>query len=443
MATTIGATILRSDRPDGPGGTVGVTRFSEARGWLARGGASIADQAMLAGANFVVSLLLARWLPPARYGAFALAYSVFTLFGVFHTSVFAEPMLVFGAGRYSGRFGRYVGILTLGHFVVMAPVCLLLLGASVLLGHLYSVEVQRALAALAVSGPFILLLWLLKRAFYVGLKPGWALAGSASYLALLLGSFFLLRAAGRVSPASAILAMGWSGLPAAALLLRGLRPQWRDGGLHAREVIAGHWRYSRWAVGSAALGWVPANLYFTLLPLWAGLEGVASLRALTNLVLPVGNSITALSLLLVPLLARHRGEGRARLARTMGIFLALFLAGAGLYYVGLVSFRGDVLHVVYGGRYDSAAPLVPLVGLLPFTSGFAAVWGAALRVLERPDRVFWSSLVSSAVTLGAGIYLARRLAEAGALWGLLVSSVAGALMLGLLYRNLSRRMELP
>jgi O-antigen/teichoic acid export membrane protein len=457
MATTIRAMTLRSDEPRDPpmvhqkGPRIATPdgsprenkrRFADGRRWIIKGGASIVDQAMLAGANFVANVLLARWLPPAQYGAFTLAYSVFLLFGTFHTSVFSEPMLVFGAGKYAQRFRRYIGLLTLGHIAVMVPICLILIGVSVLLGRVYPVEVQRALEALAFAGPFMLLLWLLKRAFYVSLKPEWAVLGGASYLVLLLGSFFLLRAVNKVSPAMTFLAMGWSGLPATLLLMKRLRPQWRDAGdLRAAEVIDGHWRYSRWAVGSSILTWIPGNIYFTVLPAWAGLEGVASLRALTNLVLPVGNTIGALSLLLVPLLARNRTKGRKRLTRTMAVFLALFLAGAGIYYLGLVFFRGDVVRILYGGRYSEIVPLVPLVGLLAVTAGFTAVFGAALRALERPDEVFWSYVVSSAVAFGAGIILARTLGTAGALWGLLLSSAATTAMMSLFFRRFSARQE--
>ena len=108
---------------------------ADARGWLLKGGASIADQAMLAGANFILNVLLGRWLPPVQYGAFALSYSIFLLLGTFHTASFSEPMMVFGAGKYADRFGRYIGVLTMGHLVVTVPLSILLLVASFLLGR--------------------------------------------------------------------------------------------------------------------------------------------------------------------------------------------------------------------------------------------------------------------------------------------------------------------
>ena len=410
---------------------------ADARGWLLKGGASIADQAMLAGANFILNVLLGRWLPPVQYGAFALSYSIFLLLGTFHTASFSEPMMVFGPGKYAARFERYIGVLTIGHLVVMVPIAILLLGASFLLGRYYSSEVQHALAALALAGPLILLQWLLRRAFYVFLRPEWALVGGASYLVLLLGATFALREAGRLSPATAFLAMGFSSLLVSLLLLSRLRPQWRSPeGPNASSVVGDHWRYGRWALGTAALSWVPGNLYYTLLPAWVGLEGIAALRALTNLILPVVHTISALSLLLLPLLARFQRENKERMIRTLRLFLLLFLAGAGIYNLGLIFFRQQAVRLLYGSQYADAVPLVPLVGLLAFLSCFITVLGAALRALEHPEKIFWSYLGSSAVAVGGGILLATRLGVAGGLWGLLLSSLTTVLMMFIFYRSI-------
>ena len=45
--------------------------------WLTKGCLAVADQGVFAVSNFLLNILLARWLAPADYGAFALAYSVF------------------------------------------------------------------------------------------------------------------------------------------------------------------------------------------------------------------------------------------------------------------------------------------------------------------------------------------------------------------------------
>ena len=47
--------------------------------WVTKGGLAIVDQGLISGSNFLIGILLARWLMPEAYGAFALAFSVFLL----------------------------------------------------------------------------------------------------------------------------------------------------------------------------------------------------------------------------------------------------------------------------------------------------------------------------------------------------------------------------
>jgi len=64
--------------------------------WAKQGIWAIIDQALFSGANFIVNILLARWLSQEQYGAFAVALSIFYLLAGFHTAVLTEPMMVFG-----------------------------------------------------------------------------------------------------------------------------------------------------------------------------------------------------------------------------------------------------------------------------------------------------------------------------------------------------------
>ena len=49
--------------------------------WLSKGSWAVLDQALYALSQFLVNLLLARWLTPAEYGVYALLYSVLLLRG--------------------------------------------------------------------------------------------------------------------------------------------------------------------------------------------------------------------------------------------------------------------------------------------------------------------------------------------------------------------------
>src|SRR5829696_8092535 len=79
--------------------------------WLEKGFWAVADQGLFATSNFVLNIMLARWLSPQDYGAFAAMFAVFLLVGTIHTGLLTEPMLVFGSARYKDRLSEYLGTL--------------------------------------------------------------------------------------------------------------------------------------------------------------------------------------------------------------------------------------------------------------------------------------------------------------------------------------------
>jgi O-antigen/teichoic acid export membrane protein len=411
--------------------------------WVGKGSFALLDQGLFAGANFIVNILLARWLTPSEYGAFAVAFSVFLLLGLFHTAILTEPMMVFGPGKYREGIPRYLGILLRGHFALMLPAAALLAVAAFLLGRLYSPAVERAFLGLALATPFILLLWLVRRAFYVRLQPAWAAAGGGLYMLTLLACIYALRDAGHLSPFTGFAAMGLGSVVVSLLLLIPLDPR----GLVAQKeasastVTADHWRYGRWAIATAGVAWFPTNIYFVLLPAWVGLEQAGALKALINLAMPVLLGISGLSLLFLPVLSRQSEEGRNQsMNRTLWLSLGLFFLGSAIYLCLLWGLRVAIFQLLYGGKYREFAgwPLL-VVGLWPFGQAVTATLGNALRARQRPDYVFWSSVGGTAATLILGIPLAWRFGVSGALAGSLLAFLAtGGFMLLFYEKSLPR-----
>src|SRR4051812_8746383 len=89
--------------------------------WLTKGGLAIADQGVFAASNFLLNILLARWLAPENYGAFALVFSTYLSLLLMHNALFTTPMLVFGQGKYREHFAAYLGVLLRCHLAVMIP----------------------------------------------------------------------------------------------------------------------------------------------------------------------------------------------------------------------------------------------------------------------------------------------------------------------------------
>lgn len=405
--------------------------------WLTKGSLAIADQGIFALSNFLINVLLARWLSPEDYGAFALAYSVFLSLLLVHNALLTTPMLVFGQGKYRERFEEYLGTLLRGHVALTLPGSVLLLVIALLLGRFYSIIVARAFFALALGAPFILLLWLLRRAFYAKLTPLWAAVSGVAYLVIFVTSITVLRVSSLLSPSTALLCMAGASFVTSILLLLKLRPKFAMDAKMFRAIGREHWNYGKWVAAGAGPNWVTDNIYFIVLPAWLGLAHVGALKALLNLAQPASQSISALGVLLMPILVRDmEAGGTSVMAKTMRFSNALFLAGSSIYLAVLWVFRFQIFHALYGDKFSGYEgwPLLA-AALIPLAQGLPNVAGAALGAIEKPRLGFWADAWSALFALVVGVSLAYWLGVGGALLGIAMSYALMGFLTFYLYKQ--------
>ena len=387
------------------------------------------DQGLISGSNFVIGVLLARWLLPAQYGAYALAFSVFLLVSFLHQALLTEPQRVFGPSDYADRPREYLGAM-LWIQAALGLAILLVLGTSSWLVHVLmrADALPGALAGVALAAPFILLFWLARGAFYVKLAPQYAAAGAGVYCVLVFSGLLAVYAAGLVSPFCAFLLMGLGALAASAVLLRWQRPVVKLSATlpRWRTVGAQHWRYGKWMLPSLVLSWIAGDaFYYPLLSSFSGMAAAGELRALMNLSLPVAHFFGALSLFFVPYASRivHE-EGVTGLKSLTWRISCLFGAGAVGYWTLMLLLGKMVLHSLYGGHYTELAPLIPWLaaGSLPWH--LAAVPAIALRAVRSSASLFSTYCVSSAVAILVGVPATSGFGLRGALLTMILSNSA-------------------
>ena len=413
--------------------------FAQLQAWAVRGGASIFQQGLFAGSHFLANVLLARWLAPESYGAFALAYSFSLLLLSLYMALFYEPLLVFGPGRYKNSFSGYVQTLVRGHFLFLLPISLLIVSISPVLGGHYTHEFQTAFASLAAVCPFLLLIWLFRGVFYAQLNPYAGTTAGACYFVLLLASVSLLWVFGILSPATALGAMGAASLIVSVGCLYGMHLGGPRTGINwrvmTRSVLLDHWSYGRWAILAAIATWIPANIYYAVLPSHFGLQATAVLRAMMNLMHPLLHSFTALLTLLIPILVRQREQkGLERSKRTTLQLIAMFIPLGILYLLFVTAFRAPILGLLYGGRYGDVSLWVVLcVSALPTTTGVVGLLGSALRSFERPHLAFYGYLSAMLMALFVGIPLTVRYGVPGAASALVLNDLPAIAVLAICF----------
>lgn len=391
---------------------------------LKKGFWAVGDQGLFAGANFLLNILLARWLSPEAYGAFAIAYSIFIFVGIMNASFLIQPMLVFGSERFSERFPAYLRLLLLrGTGGFAAAGALLLAAGGGWFAYTGSADLALALFGLAMTLPFLLFVRVVRRALYVHDQHHWAAVGGGVYLvsvaALVYGFYWYAT----VSVWSAMLILG-----GASMVAGGFMSSYLDGWTTARadssladEVLQRHWDFGSWAAGTGAVNWMMGNIYILVLPLWGSLEASGAFKALMNLVKPVLHTYSAFSMLLIPEFVEALSKGR--FWQKALLVSACLLGGSGAYWLLIGLFGPEIMGLLYGGQYSTYAPLLWVLGAYPFLDSARVVLEAGLRAIERPDWLFWAYVGGATITLTAGLGLLLQHGILGATLGLAVSSV--------------------
>ena len=416
--------------------------------WATKGGFAILDQGLISGSNFLIGILLARWLFPAQYGAFSLAFSVFLLLSYVYQSLLSEPQGVFSGSAYRQCLRGYLKAL-LGIQAMVTVFGLVLLGGSAAVVYAMGKAdgLPGALAGVAIASPCILFFWLLRRAFYMNLAPARAAVGASIYFVLVTGGLFVAYKKNLISPFSAYLLMAIGALGTGFYLLSQVNkalPPDSVAGPTAAQAWRKHWEYGRWALAVSVVTWIPYYMYYPLVSAFHGMAQAGQLKALMNLALPMEQSYTALSILFLPYAARVcREKGIQSSGPLVRRITMLFVFGALAYWAVLIPFKGLVFHLLYGGKYMEVASLIPYVAL--GTTLWSAAFGPAilLRAIESPDSIFYARIVASVLSLVVGVPATRAFGLWGVVASIIVANLAAFLISMYILQRKSNSLMVP
>lgn len=410
--------------------------------WAHKAGLTVLDQGLISGCNFLISILLARWLTAEEYGAYAVAFGIFILLSLVYQSLVLEPMSVFGGSTYRNNLRGYFSSLLWIHVSLSLSIFLLFgasAGVSRLLGQ--GGGMPGALAGVTIASPCVLFFWLARRCFYLELSPNQAVVGAFVYAGFVLSALWLFYSYHMLSPFSAfvLIAIGALGTGSfltlrlrMALHTRGPRPPtwttWRQ-----------HWSYGGWALAGCIASWIPAYIYYPLLSSFGSMAHSGQLKALMNLTLPLEQTKAALSMLLLPYAAGvHGAEGDAQ-GKLLSLRMTLFGLGIAVaYWAIIIPFGKPLFHLLYSGRYMEIAYQIPVVavGSIFWSASYGPA--LALRSMKSPVSVFKAYSFAAIASLLIGVPATWAFGLSGGIWGNNIADIASFLAVTfLLYRKLT------
>jgi O-antigen/teichoic acid export membrane protein len=422
--------------------------FSLLRTWSLRGIAAVVDQGLYSSSNFILNILLARWLAPVEYGAFAVAFAIFLFLSGFHNALLLEPMSVLGPGRYSDRIDAYLLVQMCLHFALTLPLALLLALVGIILRASYLGDpwLVQALIGSGIALPFILLLWTVRRMFYILKRPAIAMFSSVLYVLFIGAGLWVMHSHNMVSLFTAFLWMGIASL-LSSITIMGIGSRWlvkyrHEALLPWNLILRDHWNFGKWILATAVLSVAVGQIQTFFLAGLLNLEAAGAFRAMQNFMLPIAQAVTAIAILGLPALAYDYGRGDLRSLRQKGLFITITLTGIAITYEILIwALAAPMERWFYGGKYASYAWLIPLLGLIPVFTAMATGLSLILRAIQKPQVYLITGIVSSVTGLFSALMLTSSLGVSGAALSLVLTYFSGLAITLYLYNRWFQRIE--
>lgn len=402
-------------------------------------GLSIGDQGLYSATNFLLNILMVRWLSIEEYGFFALSFSLFLFFSSIHNSLILEPITVLATANHKDHLGDYLRTETRLNLYTVTAIGIVCIVSSFVAG-IFSSRMGTSLMVVGLSTPFLLSYWFFRRICYIENLPHVAVFGSGVYSVLVLTGIFLMRNSNFLGSIAAFALMSLASLISSLVIwvgfrrLRTERPVKKSAAIH--EVMKEQWHYGKWVIGVSILYWINSSISIPFLALDTGFGESGVYRSLQNLILPLQQIGVAIGNLFLPWFAAIRFSNRKQANRLILQVIAGFFVSGIIFIMPILIFPEVVLSALYGtGNFESyllEARVISIVGLVLMIN---AVLTFILQARKKPNSVLFANLCGSIISIFLVIPIIQQLGLFGAVIGLLMTSIAILIPLLILVKN--------
>ena len=246
---------------------------------------TLADQAVVSAANFLTSLIVARYLGIEAFGIFSVAWLILLFVQSLQIALILTPMLSIGPKTEADQqTGYYASLLSLQMaFALLSAALAALFSASG--GHYAGMGNAGAALALplALTVAASQLHEFARRVCYARIRPVAVLAMDLARYSTQFTLFFFLFTNGHGTVANTLYVVAACALLGLAAAARQLPLQsWRSEQI--RATAGRHWNMSRWLVPSALMQWTSGNFFTLAAGALLGPVAVGAMRAVHNLI---------------------------------------------------------------------------------------------------------------------------------------------------------------
>lgn len=408
------------------------SRLSEARSlahrWKGRIFFAFSDQGLFSATNFILTILYAAWLPLDAFGTYVVVWTVALFIEAIQISMIVDPLPAI-VSRYGRRQRQRIDVAAFWVVATFSLASSLTLAGSAAILSDSVPSYAGPLFVLALVNPLQRLYLFYRRLCYIRDRQAVAAAAALAYgLASLAGAFALVYFdALSVDTVLSLLGLG----SAAAILVVLSAGVGRLTAIRPINVVwlASHlWSSGRWLAPAAMVSWLISWGVFPLTALISGPGTAGIIRALQNLLTPVVQFNSALSLAILPRVADKVADHGAPYARNFAVrATAIFTAIVLAYCTLILAVAPVVLPALYRKpEIAASAFLLWPLALAIVCEATRAASSMSLLATRRTRVVFLARLVSLAAFAAGGLVLGHFMGFVGILWANAFGNAAGA-----------------
>ncbi len=386
-----------------------------------QGTLAVVEQGLYSLVGFASTVVLARWLPAADFGALTLAFAGFLMTAGVYNALVLEPATVLGPSTFAHQLEAYLGELPGMHWRVTLPMSAVVAVPS---GVLAIAEpgwpLPRVLFATALCLPLLLRIWLVRRIAYILREPHKAVVVNLAYAATVAAGFTALEVMGHLSAVTAIVILGFASGCVSAPALRDLRHgTTQDLALKVTpgSLLRAHWHYGHWILWASLAGAISLELPNFIVGALLGVSAAGVLGAMETAALPAVQALTALGFLVLPTLAADfQTNNISAISKKLRLFSSVIVPLAAIYCLGVIVLYTPLEHLIFGEKYANNSILMAIMAVYPVFMALGLGPSLFLRAVQHPQHYLVANAMIAPVGLAAPLVLTVLFGLPGAAW---------------------------
>ena len=398
---------------------------------------AVVDQGIFSGSNFVITILLARYLPSYDFGAFSLSYSIIVVFQQLHSAILLEPISVFGSTYKGLKKKKYLNSQAKLHFLITAIWGALFLAVLLLLKiFIKDSAVLNLLVLWCLLLPIYLLIFFTRRIFYILKKPALAMTSSVLYtITMFLGVAYFIQK-NILDATTGIVVVVVPSFFGSLLLYSWIKQPEKDAAFSIKALFQENLTIGKWLVLSGVFIALANQTQIYLSSSIIGVEAAGVLRALQSFTQPMTLTVVAISSYTLPIISRDFLNYDKVSGRKKALLISLILIILSLVFeMILIFWNTEIEGLFFQGRYSQFVYLMPILGIAPIISAAYSGFSNILMAIKQPKALLVASLIWITVNLSVGTIIIMQYGILGAVISIIIGHLSLLFSFYFLYRK--------